>query len=153
MHEDALRSLLRGIHETAVLNNIQTRNLNRPFNISKYPDGPFYATRRKIEEILIDVGGDEPIHLQQVFIVSSPIGVGYSGTFGHTNKWIVIGKEDMENNDVKLELRTNKRQITKSGGEDTKIWHPRRNVPITETDTQLFSNVQQIEKYYIGNAK
>jgi hypothetical protein len=43
----------------------------------------------------LDLGGDEPIILEQVFLISSPIGVGYSGTYGHTNKWIVIGKDDM----------------------------------------------------------
>jgi endonuclease IV len=154
MHSDAVRSLQRNIHETSGLNNLQIRNMNRQFHISKYPDGPFYTTRRKIDELLLDLGGEEPIMLEQVFIVEAPIGMGYFGTYGHTNKWIVIGRNDMLANEIKVDMKLNKElkdSMTKIGeGSVEKTTYPRRKLPLVVTDERLFSNIQNMEKQILS---
>jgi len=147
MHEDALRELQRGNLQTSRDYILQIRDLRgQPFYISKYPDGPFYTSRRVIDQLHLKLGGDQDIYLEQIFVVGSPIGVGYQSTYGqHVNKWIVIGLEDMQNNEIRLDMKNQK--ITMIGLlEDTKIIRPRRELPIEGEDNDIHSIIQSIEK-------
>ena len=85
--------------------------------------------------------------LEQVFLVSSPIGVGYSGTYGHTNKWIVIGRNDMEDNGIRIDMtkKLDKSMTKKSDGPEDKLVFPRRKIPIIVNNERMFNTVQQIE--------
>jgi 8-oxo-dGTP pyrophosphatase MutT (NUDIX family) len=153
MHEDALRELQRGTKETCQVNAPNTflvQNVRQGIYISKDPDGPFYNTRRKLEHITLKLGLQEGIYLDQVFIVQSPMRVGYHGIHGqHVNKWIVIGMDDMIENGIQIHAKEGEPpKIVKKGipQRQQKIVTPKEMIPTMYRDgNRPFAQVQNIQ--------
>ena len=98
--------------------------------------------------MVLKLGETEGIYLEQVFIVSSPMGVGYQSTRGqHVNKWIVIGSNDMTESNAKIIMKRDKQpKITKEGIVQEKIVRPIEKIPTQAREMTIpFGIIQQIE--------